>query len=137
MLAQFLFEVQNSGDYTVSMRIVLIVQGVYYLLTGIWPLVSIRTFEAVTGPKTDDWLVQTVGVLAATIGATLLVGRRRQPPNRETLTLAMLSIFSFAAVDVVFVARGIISPIYLVDAALQAVFLAGYVLAGLLQRPTR
>jgi hypothetical protein len=119
------------------MRIVLIVQGVYYLLTGIWPLVSIRTFEAVTGPKTDDWLVQTVGVLAATIGATLLVGSRRQPPNRETLTLAMLSIFSFAAVDVVFVARGIISPIYLVDAALQAVFLAGYVLAGLLQRPTR
>ena len=119
------------------MRSVLIVQGVYYLLTGIWPLVSIPTFEAVTGPKTDDWLVQTVGVLAATIGATLLVGSLRQPPNREMLTLAVLSILSFAAVDVVFVARGIISPVYLVDAALQVVFLAGHVIPRFLQRPPR
>ena len=119
------------------MRAVLIVQGVYYLITGIWPLVSIRTFEAVTGPKTDDWLVQTVGVLAATIGATLLVGSLRQPPNRETLTLGLLSILSFAAVDVVFVATGAISRIYLVDAVLQAVFLVGYLLAGLLQRRPR
>jgi hypothetical protein len=47
-------------------------QGVYYALTGLWPLVSIRTFKAVTGEKTDNlptgfdsdhWLVMTVSVL--------------------------------------------------------------------------
>ncbi|MCI0462876.1 MAG: hypothetical protein L0Z62_38510 [Gemmataceae bacterium] len=27
------------------------VQGVYYLLAGVWPLLSLGTFEAVTGPK--------------------------------------------------------------------------------------
>ena len=103
------------------MRAVLVVQGVYYLITGIWPLVSIATFEAVTGPKTDDWLVQTVGVLAAVIGATLLVGACVVPPAREAVTLSVLSILGFAAVDVVFVLRGTISPIYLADAAIQSV----------------
>jgi hypothetical protein len=105
------------------MRAVLVVQGAYYLITGIWPLVSMRTFEMVTGPKTDDWLVQTVGVLAAVIGATLVVGALRRPPNREALTLSVLSIFGFAAVDVVFVLRDAIGPIYLVDAAIEMVFL--------------
>jgi hypothetical protein len=35
------------------------VQGIYYLLTGLWPLVSIGTFQMVTGEKTDVWLVHT------------------------------------------------------------------------------
>jgi protein-S-isoprenylcysteine O-methyltransferase Ste14 len=34
-------------------------------------LVSRRTFEAVTGPKADFWLAQTVGVLVACIGSAL------------------------------------------------------------------
>ncbi len=29
-------------------------QGVFYLATGIWPLVNIQSFEMVTGPKTDS-----------------------------------------------------------------------------------
>jgi hypothetical protein len=107
------------------MRSILVVQGVYYLITGIWPLVSIETFEAVTGPKTDDWLVQTVGVLAAVIGATLLVGACRRAPTREAIALAALSILGFATVDVVFVLGDVIGPIYLMDAAVQAVLFIG------------
>ena len=38
-------------------------QGIYYWLTGLWPPVSIESFELVTGPETDDWLPQTVGLL--------------------------------------------------------------------------
>jgi len=48
-----------------------VAQGVYFLLTGIWPLLSMRTFEAVTGPKVDRWLVKTVGVLVAVIGSKI------------------------------------------------------------------
>ena len=118
------------------MRAVLIFQGVYYLITGTWPLVSMTTFEAVTGPKTDDWLVQTVGVLAAVIGATLLVGAWRLAPSFETLTLSVLSILGFAAVDVVFVVREVIGPIYLVDAAVQSVLLIGLGV-GYLRRSSR
>jgi hypothetical protein len=116
------------------MRFVLALQGAYYLITGIWPLLSIETFEAVTGPKTDDWLVQTVGVLAAVIGATLLVGATRRGPSREVLILSVLSILGFAAVDVVFVLRGAIGSIYLVDTAIQAVFLIWLGIGGLRRR---
>jgi hypothetical protein len=110
-------------------RLLLVGQGVYYLVTGAWPLVSLRTFELVTGPKTDDWLVQTVGALATVIGASVLVGARRLPPSAETLVLAGGSAAAFAAVDVVYTLRGTISPIYLADAAVEVVLLAG-ALAG-------
>jgi hypothetical protein len=42
-------------------------QAAYYLATGLWPLVHLPSFEAVTGPKTDDWLVHMVGLLAAVV----------------------------------------------------------------------
>ncbi|MFH5804425.1 hypothetical protein ACG2DA_10255, partial [Alienimonas sp. DA493] len=58
-------------------RRLLVGQGLYYVATGVWPLVHIRSFEFVTGPKTDDWLVQTVGALVLAIGGTLLYGARR------------------------------------------------------------
>jgi hypothetical protein len=82
------------------------------------------TFERVTGPKTDDWLVQTVGALAAAIGVTLLVAARRETVTADGKTLAVLSATAFAFVDVVFVAGGVISRIYLADAAIQGIFLA-------------
>jgi hypothetical protein len=44
-------------------------QAAYYLATGLWPLVHLPSFEAVTGPKTDDWLVHMVGLLAGVIAA--------------------------------------------------------------------
>jgi hypothetical protein len=116
------------------MRRLFVIQGAYYLVTGIWPLVHLNSFETVTGPKTDDWLVQTVGVLAATMGATLVVGSRRQPPNLETLTLSALSAVGFAAVDVVFVCFGVISRIYLVDAVVQAVVLGVFVVLTVFRR---
>ncbi len=34
----------------------------FYVATGIWPVLSRRSFEAVTGPKREDWLVKTFGV---------------------------------------------------------------------------
>lgn len=51
-----------------------IAQGLFYLVTGVWPIVSINTFLKVTGPKTDLWLVKTVGAVIAVIGAALLFG---------------------------------------------------------------
>ena len=104
-------------------------QGLYYILTGAWPLVSLRTFYLVTGPKVDDWLVQTVGVLATVIGIALLVGARRERPSVETIVLACGAAAGFALVDVVFVARDRIPPIYLADAVVELLILAG-VLAG-------
>ncbi len=49
-------------------------QGAFWLAAGVWPLLHYRSFEAVTGPKQDDWLVKTIGGLIAVVGATLLRG---------------------------------------------------------------
>ena len=52
---------------------------IFYIVTGVWPIVSMRSFEAITGPKVDRWLVKTVGALVAVIGCALaLASRRRQ-----------------------------------------------------------
>src|SRR3954466_12104594 len=34
-----------------------IAQGVFDVLTGAWPLLHMRSFTAVTGPKREHWLV--------------------------------------------------------------------------------
>jgi hypothetical protein len=61
-----------------------------------------------------------VGALAASIGATLLAASRRGPIAAETKQLALTSAAAFFAVDVVYVARGRIKPIYLADAVAEA-----------------
>jgi hypothetical protein len=109
---------------------VLAFQAAYYCITGIWPWISMTTFEAVTGPKTDDWLVQTVGALVLAIGLALGVATWKRERSAAVLTLAAASAIAFIVVDVTFVASGTIPPIYLADAAAEAVILAGLALAA-------
>ena len=109
----------NEENAKMSRINVLRAQGAYYTLTGLWPLVHMASFEAVTGPKTEDWLVRMVGLLAAVIGATLLTaGRHRQEPL-AILVLAVGSATAFTAVDVWYTMRGEISRIYLADAVAE------------------
>jgi hypothetical protein len=101
------------------------VQGLYFLITGVWPLVHLDTFLAVTGPKTDLWLVEAVGGLVAAIGAALLVAAWRGP-SPEAVTLAVGSGLALAVIDVVYVGRRVISPVYLLDALAEVVLLVGW-----------
>ncbi len=102
-------------------------QGMYYLVTGVWPLLSIRSFQAVTGRKTDNWtgregdhwLVYTVAVLILAVAATLIVAAVHGGPSLEVVVLALASIVALTAIDSVFVARRVISPIYLLDAVVE------------------
>jgi hypothetical protein len=105
------------------------IQGLYFLLTGIWPLVSIKTFQLVTGRKTDHlitgreadhWLVNTVGVLVIAIGITLLFSAWRGRFSAEVAILGIAAAIGLIGIDVIYVARGTISAVYLIDAVLQA-----------------
>src|SRR5687767_8602452 len=88
-------------------------QGVYFVLTGLWSLVSIETFMLVTGHKTDIWLVKTVGVLVLAIGSTLLLAARRGAVSTEIRFLAISCAAVLAIIECVYVFLGTISPIYL------------------------
>ncbi len=101
-------------------------QGVFYLVLGAWPLVHLRSFEAVTGPKTDDWLVITVGALLTVEGAVLLLASRGRALDAPLIALAAGTAGVLAGVDVVYVARRTIAPVYLLDAAVEVALVGGW-----------
>ncbi len=104
-------------------------QGAFYLVMGIWPLLSIRTFMKVTGPKQDVWLVKTVGSLLAVVGAVLgLAGGRHRADEGDAL-LGAGSAATLTAVDAIYVAKRRISPIYLLDAVAELGIIAAWLLA--------
>ena len=109
----------------VDERTALTVQGGYYVVTGVAPFVSRRAFEAVTGPKTEWWLVETVGAIVTAVGAALLSGARSGRITPELRGLAAGCAASLAAIDTVYVARRRIAPTYLLDAVAQLAVLAG------------
>jgi hypothetical protein len=102
-------------------------QAPYSILTGLWPWVHLPSFLQVTGPKTDLWLVQTVGLLVTAVGAALAVATWRRERTWSVVILALGSAAALLFVDVYFVARGAISAIYLLDAAAQAGIIALWV----------
>jgi hypothetical protein len=90
--------------------------GVYWVVSGVWPILHIRSFEAVTGPKVDRWLVKAVAALITVVGAGLVQGARNDRVTPELETVAIGSALGLTAVDLVYVAKRRISPIYLLDA---------------------
>lgn len=102
-----------------------IAQGVYYVVTGIWPLLSMRSFEAITGPKQDKWLVKTVGALVTVIGGNLALrsefsrGDDHDRGTNEARRLGLSSALVMAAIDTIYVAKGRIPKVYLLDAVAE------------------
>jgi len=105
-----------------------VAQGLYFLLTGVWALADIRSFQKVTGPKTDLWLVKTVGVIVSVIGLTLIVAGFRGQVTLEIFILALGSAAALAGIDINYVAKRVISPIYLADAAAEAILIIWWTL---------
>jgi len=104
-------------------------QGAYFVLTGLWPLFGINSFQAVTGAKTDLWLVYTVGCLVMAIGTALLLAAIRGRMAPDVIVLAVASAVALAGIDVVFVLRGVISWVYLLDALAEGGLVAWWVLS--------
>jgi hypothetical protein len=94
----------------------------YFAATGAWPLVHLSSFEFVTGPKTDHWLVQTFGVLILVVGAVFLMAAARDEDRTEMNILALSSALALSICDTVFMSQQVISRVYLLDAALELLF---------------
>jgi hypothetical protein len=103
-------------------------QGLYFFTTGIWPVLHVRSFKWVTGEKTDNlpsgldadhWLLMTVSSLILAVAITLLVAAWRKTRELEIAILAMAAAAGLTTIDIVYVTRGVILPIYLLDAAIE------------------
>lgn len=86
-------------------------------------MVHIESFQKVTGPKADLWLVKTVGLLLVGIGAGLIVAALRQQFDPAIIVIAIASAAALVAVEIVYVLKHVIAPIYLADAAIELVFI--------------
>jgi hypothetical protein len=100
-------------------------QGLYYTVTGVWPVVHMRSFIALTGDKRERWLVQTFGILTAAIGYSLLRGT----PTRATARLGWSAAAAIGVPDVAYWARGTLPLPCLLDGVAQLCFAAAALVA--------
>lgn len=121
-----------------GVRVLLWIQGLYFLVTAIWPLLSIESFQLVTGRKTDHlvtgresdhWLVMTVALLILAIALSLLCAAWCRRASPEIAVLAVSAAIALTAIDVFYVSRGVLSKIYLADAGAEIMLLLGWALA--------
>lgn len=100
--------------------------GAFNLLTGAWPLVNMATFELALGPKEDTWLVKTVGGLLATAGWAQTRSADRPEALEQTRRFGIGISGTLLAIDLWYGGKGRISRRYLLDAVLQAGWLAAW-----------
>jgi hypothetical protein len=109
-------------------KALLIIQITYYYLTALWPLIHIRSFILVSGPKDDLWLVKTVSVLLLAVCNTLLAVLLLNNCNIYAGVLAMNVCCGFIIIEIHYVRKGTISPVYLLDAVVQLALLISWII---------
>jgi hypothetical protein len=113
---------------------ILLVQGIYWLATGVWGLVDIVSFMKVTGPKTDVWLVKTVSVLIIVISLSLLSSVRGRGDKMPVILLAITSCIGLAGIDFYYALNNVISKVYLLDGAAEVAILIVWAIVLLLNK---
>ncbi|SIT74488.1 hypothetical protein [Pontibacter indicus] len=105
-------------------------QGIYWALTGIWPLVHMASFLWVTGPKEDLWLVRTVAVLITVIGLVLLAAGIKKRVTPEIRWLGIGGAAGLGFIDVYYSLNDVIRNVYLLDAIGELVLILLWLWAG-------
>ncbi|MBG0826653.1 hypothetical protein HS041_02540 [Planomonospora sp. ID67723] len=98
--------------------------GVFNVLSGLWPLVHLPSFEKVFGPKEDDWLVRTVAGLLVGVGWAQLRAAATPEGVGHARRIGVATAATLLAIDMIYVPRGRIRATYLLDAAAEAAWLA-------------
>ena len=103
-------------------KYLMIAQGTYTLITAIWALMDIDSFMAVTGPKTDIWLVKTVAALLVPIAISLLYPVFFESTFWQPFLLGCTTAIALAIIDFYYSANDVISNIYMWDGVAESVF---------------
>lgn len=97
-------------------------------MTGLWSVVHERSFEAVTGPKRDKWLVRSTGLIIAMVGVYFLMAGL-EGPTRRTRRFGMLFPAGLATADVAWAWPNCRSKAYLADAVVSGLVIAVWAVA--------
>jgi hypothetical protein len=116
-------------------RILARAHGCFNVASGLWPVLHRASFEAVTGPKVDYWLVRTVGGLMVANGAVQLASAGTRDGRRTAGLLGVGTATVLAAVDLAYAPPGRIRRVYLLDAVLEGAWVAAWWRSGERPRP--
>ncbi|GAB2735420.1 hypothetical protein GCM10027072_32800 [Streptomyces bullii] len=105
-------------------------QGLFNVLGGLWPLLHLRSFEWVFGPKRDVWLQRTTGGLLLSAGLAQLAAAPGPQGPAEARRIGLGTALTLLAVDLAYVPRRRIRPTYLLDAAMQTGWIAAWLRAS-------
>jgi hypothetical protein len=105
---------------------IFLAQGIYYFITGLWPLIDIESFLYITGPKTDLWLVKTVSAIFVCIGLVLSLAFFQQSTSLLIIILGVTTALAIVIIDFYYSLNGVISPVYLIDGGIQILLLLFY-----------
>lgn len=112
-------------------------QGALFIVSGLWPVVHLKSFEAATGPKREGWLVKALGLVLASVGAGLALAATRRRVSDEAALVGALSSTALAAIDLRYAGTHRISRVYFVDALLHACSVVGWLAAARARWPLR
>jgi hypothetical protein len=112
-------------------RTIILIQSVYTFITGVWPIIHIRSFMAVTGYKTDVWLVKTVGALLIPLSVCLFMHLFVKTDKRPVFVLGTLTSVAFICIDFYYAVNDVISDIYQLDGLIQVLFLSAWIYYGI------
>ena len=100
-----------------------ILQGIFYFITGVWPLLHVESFIWISGPKYDIWLVQTVGILLTIVGLVLFSAGMNRRVNDESFLLAVGCAAGLTVVDIYYASIDRIWNVYMLDAATESILI--------------
>jgi hypothetical protein len=107
-------------------KYVLYFQGVYFLITALWPLINVESFMNVTGHKNDIWLVKTFGAIIACIALAIFFYLFMQEKGLSVIFLSIITSVTLILADVYYVLNGVISSVYLADAGINLLIVIGW-----------
>ncbi|MEU6682765.1 hypothetical protein [Streptomyces sp. NPDC046832] len=76
--------------------------GAFNVVGGLWPLVHLRSFEWVFGPKADEWLQATTGGLLAGAGVAQLAAAADPEGPKHARRIGLATAITLLAVDLVY-----------------------------------
>ena len=106
--------------------------GALNIWGGLWPILHLRSFEGVFGPKVDRWLVYTVAGLLTSIGYSQWQAATSEN-WRHARRLGIGTAGTLLAIDLIYVPRGRIRWTYLLDAAEEVAVIVAWLMTEPIQ----
>lgn len=105
-------------------------QGLFNVVGGAWPIVWLRSFEWIYGPKEEDWLQKTSGALFMTVGLAQLMTEDSPESIRFARRVGIGVALTYLTIDLIYVPKGRLRKTYLQDALMEAGWLYAWARAS-------